>query len=168
VCDPPKCVVVCPTVQCEHEECPQCKTVCAPPNCHTDCGDNCESTCADPQCHWSCKPSPSCLKPSCKLDCSDEKICNLNSDVNARPTPPLLPGGQVVAQGLAYILPQSEPLGPGQGPLFMPGAFAPEINATNGTVQPPLPENSPPPEKDDRAFFLRNDDGKGGMPMKGR
>eukprot|EP00746_Dinoflagellata_sp_MGD_P134433 gnl/MRDRNA2_/MRDRNA2_68278_c0_seq1.p1 gnl/MRDRNA2_/MRDRNA2_68278_c0~~gnl/MRDRNA2_/MRDRNA2_68278_c0_seq1.p1 ORF type:complete len:228 (+),score=19.02 gnl/MRDRNA2_/MRDRNA2_68278_c0_seq1:100-783(+) len=95
-CDPPKCVVVCPTVQCEHEACPKCKTVCAPPVCHTDCAENCESVCADPQCHWTCKPSPSCLQPKCALDCTNEKVCNLNADVNARPSPPLLGEGAKV------------------------------------------------------------------------
>jgi len=170
MCDPPKCVVVCPTVQCEHAECPKCKTVCAPPVCHTDCAENCDSQCADPTCSWTCKPSAECVKPQCALDCTNEKVCNLNADVNARPSPPLLgDGSQIVSQSLAYILPQPGPLANGQGPLFMPGAFAP--NATGpaaAAAQPGAASSpSPPPAEDQRAVFLRNGDGKGGMPIKG-
>jgi len=168
-CDPPKCAVVCPTVQCEHAECPKCKTVCAPPVCSTDCAENCESVCADPVCSWNCKPSASCAQPTCALDCNAAKVCNLNADVNARPSPPLK-NGQVVSQSLAYILPQpGYPLinaVTGQGPLFMPGAATPETPAPQAPQYQDKDPQGRVRDRDSREFYLRNNDGKGGMPVK--
>lgn len=174
-CEPPKCAVVCPTVQCEHEACPKCKTVCAPPNCTTNCAENCDSTCADPQCHWTCKPTPSCQQPKCALDCSNEKVCNINADVNARPTIPRMNGGKVLSRSLAYILPQPGPLGQGQGPLFMTGALAPNASAAAPGAAPqagssggPCCGDPPPPQTGgEDNVALRNNDGKGGLPIKG-
>lgn len=177
-CEPPKCVVVCPTVQCEHEECPKCKTVCAAPVCTTDCPENCDSFCAHPKCSWHCKPSASCPpQPKCYLDCSHPHVCNLNSDVDARPTPPhSLIGDKIEpkSEALAYILPQPGDGGgpapapaPGQitavslqGPLFMPGPAAP-TNVTNATIPEPEAEEEPRPQEP--TMNLRNNDGKGGL-----
>jgi len=113
-CGPPKCAVVCPTKQCEHDECPKCKTICGPPECTTHCSNNCESRCADPQCSWNCKPSPDCAQPQCKLSCNGPKVCNMNADTNARPNVPLTPDKRIMSQGLANLDPTS--LQPGATP----------------------------------------------------
>lgn len=104
-CEPPKCAVVCPTLHCESSECPRCKTICAPPKCHTECSERCESKCSDPQCSWNCKPGK-CEKPACFLKCDDAKICNFDSDLNARP-PPFQDGMHVVSKSLAGLDPSA-------------------------------------------------------------
>lgn len=86
-----------------------------------------------------------------------------------------------MSSSLAYILPQPG-IGPGpaaapgpagvpvtavsnQGPLFMPGPHAPELPAPNST-KPEAKSSPPSPPPSDQQFFLRNNDGKGGMPLK--
>lgn len=113
-CGPPKCAVVCPTKTCEHDECPKCKTICGPPDCQTICSNNCESRCADPQCSWNCQPTQDCAQPQCKLDCNGPKVCNMNSETNARPNVPILPDKRIMSQGLANLDPTS--LQPGATP----------------------------------------------------
>lgn len=78
ICEDPKCAVICPSGQCERDDCPGCHTVCGEPRCRLDCGRGrfCRSTCADPVCSWVCEPGE-CQEPRCSMRCETSSSCNL-------------------------------------------------------------------------------------------